>query len=103
LLPFLSNPFSSGPALIAAGVALSALGSALGGIASGRGGSGGGGSSGFHDRSTNITLTADGLGGRNAPGGRDPLAGLTLLSVDSPKGQRALTTSLKGAARRNMG
>jgi hypothetical protein len=37
LLPFLSNPFSSGPALIAAGIALTALGSTLGGIAGGHG------------------------------------------------------------------
>jgi len=101
LLPFLSNPFSSGPALIAAGIALSALGSMLGGIASAPGGStGGGGKGGLTDTTTKITLTADGLGGRNAP------ASLTdrmpTLMVDSPRGQRVLATSVRGAARRNI-
>jgi hypothetical protein len=101
LLPFLSNPFSSGPALIAAGVALSALGSMLGGIASGSGkGGGAGGSGGFQDRTTRITLTADGMGGRNAP---TTMANqMPTLLVDSPRGQRVLATSVRGAARRNI-
>jgi hypothetical protein len=95
------NPFTSGPALIAAGVLLSALGATLGGIAGGRGGSGGGGKGGqFHDRSTQITLTADGLGGRNAPA---TMANqMPTLLVDSPRGQRVLATSARGAARRNI-
>jgi hypothetical protein len=102
LLPFLSNPFTSGPAAIAAGAALVALGSVLGGIATGsKGGKGGsGGSGGLEDKTTRITLTADGLGGRNAP--KHDTGGLTVLGVDSPKGQRVLATAMKGAARRNI-
>jgi hypothetical protein len=103
LLPFLSNPFTSGPAAIAAGAALVALGSVLGGIATGsKGGKGGSGGGGLEDRTTRITLTADGLGGRNAPKGKDAFGGATLLSVDSPRGQRVIATSVKGAARRNI-
>jgi hypothetical protein len=102
LLPFLTNIFTSGPAAIAAGAALVALGSTLGGIATGSKG-GGGSKGGLTDKTTHITLTADGLGGHNAPKGKGAFDGATLLSVDSPKGQRALTTSIKGAKRRNMG
>jgi hypothetical protein len=101
LLPALMNPFTSGPALIAAGVLLSALGATLGGIASGKGGGKGGGShGGLEDRTTRITLTADGLGGRNAPA---TMANqMPTLLVDSPRGQRVLATSARGAARRNI-
>lgn len=42
LLPHLLNPFTSGPAAIAAGAILVALGKSLGGLASGHGGGGGG-------------------------------------------------------------
>jgi hypothetical protein len=103
LLPFLSNPLTSGPAMIAAGSLLVALGSTLGGIAtgSGKGGGGGkGGSGGFGDKTTHITLTADGLGGRAAPA---TMANqMPTLLVDSPRGQRVLATSARGAARRNI-
>jgi hypothetical protein len=104
LLPFLTNIFTSGPAAIVAGALLVGLGATLGGIATGSKGGGGGkgGSGGFGDKTTHITLTADGLGGRKAPNGREPFAGATLLSVDSPRGQRVVATSLKGAARRNI-
>jgi len=104
LLPALSNPFTSGAAMIAAGVALSALGATLGGIATGPGGLSGGGSGGAsRDRVTEITLTADGLGGTKAPKGKGAFDGATLLSVDSPRGQRVIATSVAGASRRNIG
>jgi hypothetical protein len=101
LMPFLSNPLTAGPAMIAAGAAMVVLGGVLGGIAtgSGKGGSGGSGG-GLTDKTTHITLTADGLGGRNAP--KHDNNGLTVLGVDSPKGQRVLATAMKGAARRNI-
>jgi hypothetical protein len=102
LLPFLSNPFTSGPAAIAAGAALVAIGTVLGSIATGSGSKGGGaGGGGPVDKTTHITLTADGLGGRNAPNRPDER--FTVLGVDSPKGQRVLATAMKGAKRRNMG
>lgn len=43
LLPFLQNPFTSGPAALVAGAALIALGASLGAIATGTGGAGGAG------------------------------------------------------------
>jgi hypothetical protein len=101
LLPFLSNPLTAGPAMIAAGAALVALGGVLGGIATGPGGSsGGGGRGGLEDKTTRITLTSDGLGGRNAP--HHDNEKFTILGVDSPKGQRVLATAMGGAKRRGM-
>jgi hypothetical protein len=69
LLPFLMNPFTSGPAAITAGILLMGLGAALGGIAGGHGGGsgGGGGRDNFGDHTTNITLTPQGAGGKSAP------------------------------------
>jgi hypothetical protein len=61
LLPALLNPFTSGPAAIAAGAALIALGGLLGGIASGKGRSsrsiGGGGSFSSLGQSTPSSVT----------------------------------------------
>jgi hypothetical protein len=95
----MSNPFTAGFALLAFGIALKALGASMGGSASGGGGAGGG-AGGFDDRTTRITLSADGAGGRNAPGRPDER--FTVLGVDSPKGQRVLATAMKGAKRRGM-
>ncbi len=103
LLPFLSNPFTSGPASIAAGIALMGLGAALGGIAHGSGGSGGsGGGSDFRDRTTQITLTANGAGGMNAPHTKvGPV--IQVLGKDSPEGQRLFGEHAAAAKRsRNM-
>jgi hypothetical protein len=101
LLPFLSNPFTSGPAAIAAGAALVAIGTVLGSIATGSGSKGGGaGGGGPVDKTTHITLTADGLGGRTAPNRPDER--FTVLGVNSPRGQRVLGEAMKGAARRNI-
>ena len=103
LLPFLSNPFTSGPAALAAGIALTALGAALGGIAHGDGGPGGGSGGGdFRDRVTNITLTAAGAGGMIAPEGKQPIH-YHVLGKDSPEGQRIFGEYAGSAKRsRNM-
>jgi hypothetical protein len=102
LLPFLSNPFTSGPAAIAAGAALVAVGTVLGGIATGSGGGSGGGGTASRDRTTQITLTADGAGGLMAPKGKGAFDGVTLLAVDGPQGQRVLSTTMAHAKRRNL-
>jgi hypothetical protein len=104
LLPFLSNPFSSGPALIAAGIALSALGSTLGGIAGGRGGGsgGGGGRDNFGDHTTNITLTPQGAGGHTAPAGMGGMTPIEVIGIDSPRGTAALSKGMAATKRRNM-
>jgi hypothetical protein len=96
----MSNPFTSGPALLGIGIAMVALGATLGGIARGGSGGGKGGKTPDLDKTTHITLTADGLGGRNAPA--KMVDGMPTLLVDSPRGQRVLATSAKGAARRNI-
>lgn len=102
LLPFLSNPLTSGPALLAAGIILTALGTALGGIATGPGGSGGGGGGDFRDRTTQITLTPVGLGGMDAPH-RAVSPQLHVLGKDSPEGQRLLGEYTRAAQRsRNL-
>jgi hypothetical protein len=101
LLPFLSNPFSSGPALIAAGIAISALGATLGGIAGGAGGGGGGGGAVSRDRATTITLTADGAGGFTAPKQQTGQV-IQVLGKDSPEGQKLFAQFGKGAVRRNL-
>lgn len=104
LLPFLSNPFSSGPALIAAGIALTALGSTLGGIAGGHGGggSGGGGRDNFGDHTTNITLTPQGAGGHTAPAGMGGMTPIEVIGIDSPRGTAALSKGMAATKRRNM-
>lgn len=101
LLPFLSNPFTSGPAAIAAGVALMALGATLGGIAHGSGGSGGGGGGDdFRDRTTQITLTPAGMGGTKAPMGQ-PGQHFHVIGIDSPQGTTLLGKGMSAAKRMN--
>jgi hypothetical protein len=102
LLPFLSNPFTSGPAAIAAGVLLMGLGAALGGIATGDGGGGGGGGGGFNrDRTTNITLTADGAGGFMAP--KQKVGDhYTVVGAKSPAGARIIGEGMKASKRANI-
>ncbi len=104
LLPFLNNPLTGGPALLAAGIILSGVGAALGGIAHGSGGGsgGGGGGSDFRDRTTQITLTPTGAGGTAAPHAQ---VGPTIhvLGKDSPEGQRLFGEHAAAAKRsRNM-
>jgi hypothetical protein len=103
LIPFLSNPLTAGPALLAAGIVLTALGATLGGIAQGSGGGGGGGGSfsDSRDRATQITLTADGAGGTKAPKGSQAQT-IKVLGVDSPEGQKVFATYGARAARRNL-
>lgn len=102
LLPFLSSPFTSGPALLAAGIALTALGGTLGGIMHGNGGGsgGGGGGSDFGDRTTNITLTAAGMGGNSAPAGQ-PTNHYHVIGIDSPQGTTLLGKGMAAAKRMN--
>ncbi len=99
LLPFLSNPFTSGPAAIAAGILLVGLGTALGAIAGGGGGSGSGGGGGAaKDQITQIHLTADGAGGFTAPHAATPTV-YKVLGASSPEGQRILGEHYKAARR----
>jgi hypothetical protein len=102
LLPFLSNPFTSGPALIAAGIALTALGATLGGIATGGGGGSGGGAGASRDRTTQITLTADGAGGFTAPKQKDAQH-FTVIGASDPRSHRIVGEITKSASRRNIG
>jgi hypothetical protein len=98
----MSNPFTSGPALLAVGVAMVALGATLGGIAKGGSGAGGKGGKGLEDHTTRITLTADGLGGRKAPM-REVGPTFEVIGASHPRAQRMFGELKKGAARRNIG
>ena len=100
LLPFMSNPITGGPALIAAGIILTGVGAALGAIATGPGGGSGGGGGGgdFKDRTTQITLTANGMGGFTAPQ-REAGPTIRVFGKDDPEGQRIFGEHYKSAAR----
>jgi hypothetical protein len=95
----MSNPFTAGFALLAFGVALKALGSAMGGEATGSGGGGGGSID--RDRTTNITLTADGAGGFKAPK-RDQGQHFTVIGASDPRAHRIIGDISKAGARRNI-
>lgn len=117
LLPFLSNPFTSGPAAIAAGTALVAAGAAMGAIAannSGRrtgGGSGGRASVTASSEDSRIFVaqagsarrqqSASALGGMQAAPALNPVT-LTvgLLNPNDPSSQRLLATAIGNAQRR---
>lgn len=87
LLPALLNPFTSGPAALAAGAALIALGGLLGGIASGRGSAtGGGGRSASSVSAAALGPTQVSLGPRAAPIGSQ---GYTVQGVSMPRGMLA--------------
>ena len=103
LLPFLSNPFTSGPAALAAGIALTALGAALGGALHGPGGDGGsGGGDSFRDRTTNITLLPGSAGGAFAPEGKTPQV-IKVFGKDDAEGQRIFGEQARATQRsRNM-
>ncbi len=102
LLPFLSNPFTSGPAAIAAGLALMAAGTVLGAIATGGGGnSGGGGAAPSLDRTTHITLTPDGAGGFK-PVTPKPGDHYTIIGVNDPQAQSAIMKLQENARRRGL-
>lgn len=111
LLPALLNPFTSGPAAIAAGTALIALGGLLGGLATGKGSSGGGSSR----TAQNVGAPGDGFHlvindpSRRSAAGRalsgsasSPAAGPTIqvIGVDSPQGQRLIGMASQHFTRR---
>jgi hypothetical protein len=98
----MSNPFTAGFALLAFGVALKALGSAMGGDATGGGGGGGSADAASRDRTTNITLTADGAGGFKAPK-RDQGQHFTVIGASDPRAHRIIGDISKAGARRNIG
>ncbi len=107
LMPLItSNPFTSGPAALAAGIALSALGGALGAAASGRGGGGGGRSlAAANPQPINISrLIVDpnaaqrdrvsrSASGTMAVAGAAPGQTLQVIGINSPQGQQLIGTA----------
>ena len=95
----MSNPFTAGAALLAFGIALKALGASMGATATG---GDSGGSGGFGDRTTNITLTPAGAGGMVAPHS-EVGPKINVLGANSPEGQRLFGEHAAAAKRsRNM-
>jgi hypothetical protein len=108
LLPSLLNPFTSGPAAIAAGITLTALGAALGAAASGRGGRG-------STTSTAITAgaassinfqrliidpnaaardrVARSASGSLAIAGAAPRESIEVIGIETPRGQKLIGTA----------
>ena len=114
LLPAFSNPFTSGPAALAAGAALLALGSAMGGAANGTKGAGasarvaGAQPSSYTDRET---IPDSYIRRATLPKGAQPSTAraatlqpmgppLTVIGVDSPLGTRLIGTSASKFKRR---
>jgi hypothetical protein len=113
LLPFLSNPFTSGPALLAAGAVLIGLGATLGAIAGGKGGKGGGkgGSassrSAFENQQRNVTLgsgkSAPGLPGDGRAATMQPVTNnITVIGPNDPTAQRQMSRLMRNADGRNL-
>jgi hypothetical protein len=118
LLPFLANPFTSGPAAIAAGLALIAVGGVLGAIATRNSGGGrghGGGQSFRAPRGGDITQRtvlgprAAPVAGQQAPTGRTgtpptPTFVNQTFNVmgNTPEVQRFISDVTKSAARRGL-
>lgn len=103
LVPFLSNPFTSGPALIAAGSALTALGATLGAISTG--GARGGTSAGGHFSSGRSTQEITRLQFVNRPsyaGNVKPLQmnQFVFFGANDPKLQRQFEVVLEKQQRR---
>lgn len=113
LLPHLLNPFTSGPAAIAAGVALAALGTALGATASGRGGSSGGGGGGGGGPSFNgyqghdervVRIIVNPPSGTTAAPALTPAAPMnfTIIGPADPLAQRAISQLVTAARARGL-
>lgn len=103
LLPALSNPFTSGPAAIAAGALLLALGTALGGIATGTG-SGGGAGFGFNTAPATpqpIIVLSSGQAVSTAAGFApvQPV-NFTVIGPNDPAAQTAIKKMVGNATRR---
>jgi hypothetical protein len=123
LLPALSNPFTSGPALLAAGAVLVALGGTLAAISGGKGGKGGGGGGGssgptaFADDTRSVAIG----GGSVAKGSASPdvamrtgdaakaampVAPITvnanIIGPSDPQAQRQIVDLMQNAARRGL-
>lgn len=108
LLPALANPLTSGPAALAAGALLVALGAALGAVAGGQG-AGAIAGAGVTSSSSPTPLSLSrlivdpnaGVRARIASAGQQriagaaphPLEGVTLLSVETPRGQQVIGTA----------
>lgn len=106
LIPLLSNPVTSGPAAVAAGLALIALGAAFSGAVSGSSG-GGGGSSGIGS----ITPTSVNASTYLTPTGTEPYAGgtqypgivqpiINVVGYDNASVQRGIMMAFNNAVRR---
>ncbi len=91
----MQNPFTAGFALLAFGVALAALGHSMGGVATG---SGGGGGPASFDKTTQITLVADGAGGFVAPTAKTGDT-YNVIGHKTPTGARMIAESTQVAAR----
>jgi len=114
LLPALSNPFTSGPALFAAGAALVALGATLSAISHGAGSGGaGGGTGGGYTQPTSTQGYAVVAPYQPAPGATATTKGMTpsgpvvvnatIIGPDDPQAQRQITKLMQRAQLRYGG
>ena len=113
LLPLLSNPFTSGPALIAAGAALVALGATLSSIATSSTPSGGGGGSSYTSAPASTTGFVTVAPYQSAPSGQATTKGMsgttpvtvnaTIIGKDDPTAQRQIIELIQRAQLRAGG